>query len=412
MRRHPAPQPAVNPHMAPHRAASGHADSHQAASPWPWEYATSASRLWRFAMDRFLLLPLGAMIALVWANTAAESYFRFSHTMSFAVNEIAMTFFLALVAQEVFEALMPGGALHTWRRWGTTVAAAAGGIVGTAATYLAYVNWKYEVVLAQAWPVACAIDIAASYYVLKLLFRRSSVLPFLLLLAVVTNVLGLIVIALRPPFVEIKPGGMVLMLSAIGLAAAMRSMKVGSFWPYVVVCGGLSWWGLYLEGMHPALALIPLVPFLPHEPRRLDLFADPRDDDDVHHFEHNWNEIVQGVLFLFGLVNAGVILRGYGTGTWAMLTAALVGRPLGLLLGVLVAVALGMHLPRRLGWRELMVVALATSSGFTFALFLATGLIPTGPVLAEIKLGALATSVGALATIGLARTLRVGRYAR
>jgi NhaA family Na+:H+ antiporter len=162
--------------------------------------------------------------------------------------------------------------------------------------------------------------------------------------------------------------------------------------------------------MHPALALVPIVPLLPHEPRRLNLFADPKDDDEVHHFEHEWNEAVQAVLFFFGLVNAGVMLRGYGTGTWATLTAALVGRPVGILAAILIAVALGMHLPRRIGWRELLVVALATTSGFTFALFFATGLIPIGPLLAEIKLGALGTAAGALVAIGVARLLRVGRF--
>ncbi len=78
-----------------------------------------------------------------------------------------------------------------------------------------------------------------------------------------------------------------------------------------------------LDGLHPALALVPIVPFLPHEPRRRDLVRRPPDDDAVHHAEHEWNGVVQVVLFLFGLVNAGVILRGYDTGTWAVLTAAL-----------------------------------------------------------------------------------------
>ena len=47
------------------------------------------------------------------------------------------------------------------------------------------------------------------------------------------------------------------------------------------------------SGLHPAFALVPIVPFLPHEPRRLDLFADPPDDDATHHFEHEWHPLVQ-----------------------------------------------------------------------------------------------------------------------
>jgi len=369
-------------------------------------------RFVRFVVDRSLLLPLGAAIAMAWANTAAESYFRFSHAIAFPVNEIAMAFFLALVAQEVLEAMMPGGVLHSWRRWGLPVIAAVGGVLGAAGAYLLYVNLKYEVVLAPAWPIACAVDVAAAYYVLKTIWRRGSVLPFLLLVALATDAFGLLIVALRPPLVAIGPASALLMTAALGVSAMMRLWQVPGFWPYIAIGGTLSWLALYLQGIHPALALLPIVPFLPREPRQRDPFAEPIDDDPVHHFEHRWTELVQLVLFLFGVVNAGVILRGYGTGTWAILTAALVGRPLGILAGVGLALALGFHLPRRIGWRELLVIALATSSGFTFALFMATGLIATGPLLAELKLGSLSTVVAALIAIGVARLLRVGRFAR
>ena len=367
----------------------------------------AAQRAFRYVMDRFLLLPAGAAIALVWANTAAEEYFRFSHALAFAVNEVAMALFLALVAHEVIEAVIPGGALHSWRRWGLPVIAAAGGVLGAAVVYTAYVGLKHESVLVQAWPVACAVDVAAAYYVLKMVWGRSSALPFLLILALATDAVGLIVVALQSQPVTVRPGGALLMLAALGLAAVLRHRRVQIFWPYILFSGSLSWAALYFEGVHPALALIPIVPFLPREPRQIDLFVEGAVDDPVHRSEHAWNEIVQVVLFFFGLVNAGVILRGYGTGTWAMLTAAFVGRPLGIL-----AAALGFHLPRRVGWRGMTVIAIATSSGFTFALFFATSVLPMGPVLAEIKLGALATVAAAGFAIGTARVLRVGRFAR
>ena len=38
-----------------------------------------------FVADRFLLLPIGVLMALVWANTAGESYFRFAHDLRFPV---------------------------------------------------------------------------------------------------------------------------------------------------------------------------------------------------------------------------------------------------------------------------------------------------------------------------------------
>src|SRR6185503_14003872 len=72
----------------------------------------------RVTIERFLLMPMGALIAIVWSNVRPESYFQFAHGAAFYVNEIGMALFFALLAQDVYEAAMPGGALHSWRRWG------------------------------------------------------------------------------------------------------------------------------------------------------------------------------------------------------------------------------------------------------------------------------------------------------
>jgi len=120
---------------------------------------------------------------------------------------------------------------------------------------------------------------------------------------------------------------------------------------------------------------------------------------------------VKIVLFLFTLVNAGVLVRGYGSGTWAILWGALAGRPVGILMSVGLAMAAGLHLPSDLGWRELIVVACAASVGFVFALFYASATFPVGPILAELKTGALLTIAGGLIAVIIARLLRVGRFA-
>jgi NhaA family Na+:H+ antiporter len=267
-------------------------------------------------------------------------------------------------------------------------------------------------VLIQAWPVATAVDVAAGYYLLRLIDRRSSTLPFLLLTGFAANVVGFLALALWTPLMPAHLAGAFLLVIAVGLAALMKRARVRSFWPYLAISGTVSWFGLYLADVHPALALVPIVPFLPHAPRSHEVFADPADDTRVHHAEHQWHEAVQVVLFLFGLVNAGVLLTGYDTGTWAILAAALIGRPAGILIAVALALAAGLHFPRRFGWREMTMVALATSGGFTLALFLASGLLPAGAVLQQIKMGALATVTGALVVLAAAALLRVGRFAR
>jgi Na+:H+ antiporter, NhaA family len=374
--------------------------------------ARPAVGLFEFCAEHFLLFPMGAAIAIVWANLAGESYFRFAQTFGFIVNEVGMAFFFALIAQEIVEAMMPGGALHSWRRWGLPIIAAAGGVVGAALTYVAWVSRTDQLVLLQAWPVACAMDIAVAYYVLKSISRRSGLLPFVLLLGIATNLFGVITVAVQGPPLETRTTGMVLVLAALGFALLLRVWKVPTFWPYLALCGTISWWAFYWIGIHPALAFLPIVPLLPHEPRKLDLLASPPDDDATHHFEHEWHNLVQIILFFFGLVNAGVLLIGLEVGTWAVLAAAVLGRPLGVFAAIAVATMMGMHLPPRVGWRELVVMALATSSGFVFALFLAAELLPLGPVRDQLTIAALFTIVGAGITYAVAWLLRVGRYRR
>src|SRR4051812_19251652 len=98
---------------------------------------TSVPHLFRWVLDRYLLLPLGVLIGMIWANSAPASYFTFSYRLAFVVNEIGMAFFFALITQEMAEAMMPGGSLHSWRRWGLSIAASAGGVAGATLAYLA-----------------------------------------------------------------------------------------------------------------------------------------------------------------------------------------------------------------------------------------------------------------------------------
>jgi NhaA family Na+:H+ antiporter len=375
--------------------------------------AKHAGALLRFGLEHYLLLPLGGLIALVWANAAPESYFTFVQPLAFPVNEIGMALFFALITQEVVEEMVPGGALHTWRRWVMPTIAAIGGAAGAAAVYLTYVAIKHEAVLEAGWLAAAAFDIAFAYFVVKSIFKRHPAVAFLLAMAIATNAAGLIAIGFQYHGAAIGPGGAALMAAAVAIAALLRRLKVHAFWPYLLICGPISWWALYLDGLHPALALVPIVPFLPHKPRTVDQFEDVSDAprDSPRHFEHEWNYVVQGVLFMFALVNAGVLLQRHGTGTWAVLTGALTGRPIGMLAAIAIAVALGMRLPQRLHWRELIVVALASTSGFAFALFAAVAIYPIGPILAELTLGAILSGFGVVAAFAAAWLLHVGRFA-
>lgn len=367
------------------------------------------------AVEHSLALPVGAVIALAWANAAPAAYLRFAHAAEFSVNDVGMVFFFALAAKEVVEATAPGGALHTWKRAALPVVAAAGGMIGPALVYLAWVALAGRSELARGWAIPCATDIAFSYLVARAIFRRHPAIPFLLLLAIADDAFGLVILALFYPAGELHVvPALVLLAAAVALALALRRQRVRSFWPYLAVSGSLAWVGLWWGGLHPALALVPVIPFVPHAPRDPGLFVDAPAGarDPLSQFEHWWRYPVQVILFFFGLVNAGVPLTEVGLGTWVVLAAVLAGKPIGIIASVAVAVRSGLHLPARVGWSDLVVTGFTAAIGFTVALFFATAAFPPGPILNEAKLGALLTVASAPIAVAVGWLLKAGRFGR
>jgi Na+:H+ antiporter, NhaA family len=372
-------------------------------------------RLWGFALEHLLLLPAGALIALVWVNASTESYYRFTYAISFAVNDVAMAFFFALMTKEVVEATAPGGVLHPWRRALLPVIAALGATIVSALIHVRVVDLLDEPALTIAWPVAFATDVAVSYFVARMLFGRHPVIPFVLLLAIASDGLGFFAIALFHPTADLHLAqGAVIMAVAIGLATALRRARVRNFWPYLLAAGSVSWYAFFRSGLHPALALVPIMPFLPHAARDPGFFVDARPDakDTLSRFEIWWRYPAQVALFFFGLVNAGVPFHALEPGTLGLPAAVLLGRPVGVLIGAGVALAAGLRLPQRLGWRELTVVGFTVAIGFSVGLFFCTALLPPGQLRAEMSMGVLMSLAGAPLAFLSARLLRVGRFAR
>jgi Na+:H+ antiporter, NhaA family len=373
----------------------------------------SVPRLSQFAVEHLLLLPLGALLALVWANTAPESYYRFNFAVSFAVNDVAMTLFFALIAKEVVEATAPGGVLHSWRRYMMPVMASIGAVIVPALIHIRVVEALDEPMLAMAWPVSLATDIAISYFVTKLIFGKHPVIAFLLVLGILSDALGFLAVAFFNPIRDLHPvGGGLIFVVALSMAAGLRRFRVRSFWPYLLGAGAVSWFAFFWSGVHPALALVPLMPFLPHAARDPGFFVDPPPNarDTLNQFEMWARYPAHVALFFFGLVNAGVSVAALEPGYWGLPIAVLVGKPLGVLSGAGVATLAGLHLPPHVGWRELTVGGITIAMGFSVGLFFCTALLPPGQLRSEISMGVLLTLVGAPLALGCAKLLRVGRF--
>ena len=227
--------------------------------------------------------------------------------------------------------------------------------------------------------------------------------------------MGLIILAVFYPSGPLAIGQLALwMAGAIGLAWLLRSRRVGNFWIYLMGPGVLSWIALYVGGLHPALALVPIVPFMPHAKDDLGLFADKEDarHDTMNEFEHWWKAPVQVVLLLFGLVNAGVPLSSLGEVTWMVLGSLVIGKPLGIVGFALLAGMVGFPRAKALDVSAMVVLGIAAGIGFTVALFFTTAAFPiTSPHLDEAKMGALLSFFAAPLAIMVGRMLRVGKKA-
>ncbi len=353
----------------------------------------SLASIAQHAISESLLLPIGAGIALVWANVAFSSYDTVSRSMHFAVNDVGMVFFFALAAKEIWEATLPGGAFANPRQAAVPLLAAMGGMLFPALIYSSIVHSAGRAELARGWAVPCATDIAFSYLAARFVFpKKHPAIPFLLLLAIADDAFGLIILALFYPSREISPAFVLIGLPlAFATAWVLRRARVHSFWAYVGGPGLISWWALFAGGFHPALALVPIIPFLPHARRDIGVF-DEREEtrrDTLDEFEHWWNVPVQIVLFFFGLANAGVPVGSVGLGTTAVVAALIIGKPIGILLLTYAPSLVGLRPPAGLRVADVAVLGVAAGIGFTVSLFFATAAFTDPFLLAETKMGAL-----------------------
>jgi Na+:H+ antiporter, NhaA family len=368
------------------------------------------SRTATFIFDNSLLLLAGTIVAVAWANIDPASYDRVAHPLHFWVNDVAMVFFFALAAKEVFEATLPGGPLASPRLALSPLAAAVGGMVAPAVIYVALASTYGPADLVRGWAIPCATDIAFSAMIGRIIFPAGHpAVPFLLLLAIADDALGLVILAIFYPSGTLSFMALgAFMAAAVLLAAWLRRRGTVGFWAYVIGPGTLSWAALYLGGFHPALALVPIIPMMPHSPRDLGVF-DPREEyrtDTLNRFEHWWATPVQFVLLLFGFANAGVPFEQIGAGTYYVLAALLFGKPIGILLFSTLARVAGGSLPPGLRSADLLLVGVVASIGFTVSLFFATAAFAEGPALAQTKMGALLSFVAAPLAIGLSRIKR------
>jgi NhaA family Na+:H+ antiporter len=396
-------------------------------------------------------IPLigGVVVAMLAANLLPEAYEHAVHwkpfgdlmilgheaTLHFLVNDIFMVFFFGIAAKEITEACLPGGNLNPVKKAINPLLATLGGVVGPVACFFlgltalihmgVYSPELHDIAaLRRGWGVPTATDIALAWLVARTVFGNGHpAVDFLLLLAVADDAIGLVIIAVfyGDPHFPTEPQYLLLVVAAMLLAGVLRRAGVKQWVPYIWLAGPLAWLGLMFAHLHPALALVFVVPFLPGPRRDMGLF---REEDEIdrmgealahdlgmehstlHGFEMQHKLFVDLGLFFFAFTNAGVPLAGIGPMTWLILGSLVVGKVVGITSLGAIANMLGFSLPDRMGLADLVMASLVAALGLTVALFVAGAAFVDPEILGEAKMGALFSGFVGVAAIALSRIVR------
>jgi NhaA family Na+:H+ antiporter len=398
-------------------------------------------------------LVAGALLATVWVNLDPASYYDaielrlldvtlpswiapmgFSVTPMLLVSHGSMALFLALVAKEMWEALVLGnGALSGRRRAGlsgtgrTKIAAVTGAVLGGVAVWIVaggFVETAEEARFATGWPLPIGSDVALCYLFGSWAFGRGHpALHLLLLITIALDVIGLLTLGIAYPAISLRLAWLGLTAAAIALvwffcarkarpgASETDRRRALALWPYGLA-GVVSWLGVALAGLPPTLGLLPLIPVIPHADRSFGLFAEAEAllHDPLNGLAQRLVWPVLVTLFLFGLTRGGIDLSALAPTTLTVLAALWLGKPLGLILGVVLAgLFAGALLPEGVRLRDLPFIALLTGIGFTVPVLAIDAALPGGAMNEAARLGlALSLLAGPLA-VALARATGISR---
>lgn len=377
---------------------------------------------------RDLSIPLlaGVVLAVLWANVSPESYHHFIHTpiigehinLHWLINDVFMVFFFAIAGVEIVNSLSPGGELNPVKKAVTPLMATAGGVLGPVGLFFVLNIVMGEPAFTNGWGICTATDIALAWLIARVVFGKNHpAVKFLLLLAVADDAVGLIIIAVfyPDPNAPVEPLWLLLVVLAMGIAFFMGKKQICTYWPYVLIAGTLSWFGMHNAHLHPALSLIFIVPFLPKTGKIIKGYSAHSLEDAVGvstlaKFEHQVAPVVDFGLIFFGLTNAGVSFAGINNLTWIIFIALVVGKTLGISLFTYVATLLTFKLPDGMKARDVITAGVIGGMGLTVALFVANEAFTDLALQGAAKMGALFTASVGIVAIIVGKVLRVEKW--
>jgi len=373
------------------------------------------------------LLVLGALVALVWANSPiADSYvalrdytvgpeaLHLDLTLGTWAADGLLAIFFFVVGVELKREFVAGD-LRDPRRAALPILAAVGGVVAPALIFVA-INLRTGGGALSGWAIPTATDIAFALAVLAII---STHLPlalrtFLLTLAVVDDLIAVTIIAVAyTQELHLLPlAGALVPLALFGLAAQRR---VRAWW-ILLPLAAVTWALVHASGVHATVAGVLLgftVPVL-----RSQAAGGPEAGPGLaEHFEHRIRPLSAGVAVpVFAFFAAGVGVGGLDGLVQSLrdpialgiVAGLLIGKPIGVF-GTTYLVARFTHatLDENLGWLDVLGLSLLAGIGFTVSLLIGDLAYGAGSTADEhVKVGIL---VGSLLAALLAAVLMRAR---
>ncbi len=337
--------------------------------------SSSFNRFFESEKSSGIVLIFCTIISLLVANSAfGPAYLDFWHikvaglSLEHWANDALMAVFFLFVGLELERELYVGE-LSNFRKALLPIIAAAGGIVVPAGIHYA-LNADLPTQAGAGIPMAT--DIAFALGVLALLGSRvpASLKVFLTALAVMDDLGAIVVIAIFYT-THFSPAYLLAAFAVFGVLIILNRLRVMSLLPYLL--GGVLMWFLMLKsGVHATIAGVLLAFAIPFSGHGND------ESSPSHHLEHLlYKPVAFIVLPIFALANTGIIIAAgwqqelLSSNSLGILGGLVLGKPLGIFLASLLAVAVGVCvLPGDLKRRHILGAGLLGGIGFTMSIFI------------------------------------------
>jgi len=322
-----------------------------------------------------VLLVVCTIISLLIANSPiGENYLGLwqrpvaGHSLEGWVNDALMAIFFLLIGLEL-ERELYSGELSNFRNALLPIIAAIGGMIAPA---LIHFSFNAGTPAQAGIGIPMATDIAFALGVLAILGNRipASLKVFVVAFAVIDD-LGAIVIIAAFYTAQLSVGYLAGALAMWTLLIGLNRLRVMSLVPYLLG-GALMWFLMLKSGVHATIAGVMLAFAIPFSAK----------DEDEKSPSHKLELFLQKpvafiILPVFALANTGIVVGVdwvqslASTNSIGIAAGLILGKPLGVTLLCLVAVAVGLcRLPSDLDWRHIAGAGMLGGIGFTMSIFI------------------------------------------